>query len=104
MIVTTTLMYLVAAVLFIVGLQFLSSPKSARRGNWIAIGGMILAVGWTVIVLSSSFTLAGIAICVLGVIFGAVVGTVAARTVNMTAVPQMVALFNGVGGAAAALV
>lgn len=104
MIVTTALMYLVAAVLFIVGLQFLSSPKSARRGNWIAIVGMILAVGWTVVVLGSSFTLAGIAICVSGVILGAVVGTVAARTVKMTAVPQMVALFNGVGGAAAALV
>jgi len=104
MIIATELIYLLASVLFILGLQFLSSPRSARHGNWIAAVGMVLAVAWTVVVLRSSFTPAGIIICVTGVLIGGVVGVVSARTVKMTAMPQMVAIFNGVGGGAAALV
>jgi NAD(P) transhydrogenase subunit beta len=104
MTVATALVYLLAAVLFIVGLKLLSSPSSARRGNWVAAAGMVLAVAWTVVLLRDSFTPAGIAACVAGVVIGAVAGTVGARTVKMTAVPQMVALFNGVGGGAAALI
>ena len=100
----TAFVYLLAAVLFIVGLKFLSSPKGARRGNSIAALGMIIAVAWTVVVLRNSFTGAGIAISVVGVLIGAVVGTLGGRRVKMTAMPQMVALFNGVGGGAAALV
>src|SRR5215472_4443094 len=104
MTIATTLVYLLAAVLFIGGLKFLSSPNGARRGNWVAAVGMVLAVAWTVVVLHDSFTPAGIAICVVGIVIGGVAGTVGARTVKMTAIPQMVALFNGVGGGAAALV
>jgi NAD(P) transhydrogenase subunit beta len=104
MIIATELIYLLASVLFILGLQFLSSPRSARHGNWIAAVGMVLAVAWTVVVLRGSFTPAGIIICVTGVLIGGVVGVVSARTVKMTAMPQMVAIFNGVGGGAAALV
>jgi H+-translocating NAD(P) transhydrogenase subunit beta len=104
MAIATALVYLLAAVLFIVGLKFLSSPRGARRGNQVAAAGMVLAVGWTVIALWSTFTVAGIVICVIGVAIGAVAGTVGARRVKMTAMPQMVALFNGVGGGAAALV
>ena len=104
MIVATALVYLLAAVLFIVGLKFLSSPRSARRGNTVAAVGMVLAVGWTVVDQWGSFTTAGVVISVLGVLIGAVAGTVGARQVKMTAMPQMVALFNGVGGGAAALV
>jgi NAD(P) transhydrogenase subunit beta len=102
--IATALVYLVAAVLFIVGLKFLSSPRSARRGNWIAALGMLLAVGWTVVTLHDRFTAAGLAISAVGVVIGSVAGVVGARTVKMTAMPQMVALFNGVGGGAAALV
>jgi NAD(P) transhydrogenase subunit beta len=104
MTIATALVYLLAAVLFIVGLKFLSSPRGARRGNTVAAAGMVLAVAWTVVALWSRFTTAGIVICVLGVAIGAVAGTVGARRVKMTAMPQMVALFNGVGGGAAALV
>jgi NAD(P) transhydrogenase subunit beta len=102
--VLTAFVYLVAAVLFIVGLKFLSSPRGARRGNLVAALGMIIAIGWTLVVLRGSFTPAGIAACVAGVLIGGVIGTVGARRVRMTAMPQMVALFNGVGGGAAALV
>lgn len=104
MIIATELIYLLAAVMFILGLQFLSSPHSARRGNWIAAAGMVLAVAWTVVLLRGSFTTAGIVICVVGLIFGGIVGVVSARRVKMTAMPQMVAIFNGAGGGAAALV
>jgi len=102
--IATELIYLLAAVLFILGLQFLSSPRSARRGNWIAAAGMVLAVAWTVVLLRDSFTTAGIIICIVGVVIGGAVGVVSARTVKMTAMPQMVAIFNGAGGGAAALV
>jgi len=102
--IATALVYLVSAVLFVVGLKFLSSPRGARRGNTVAAAGMVLAVAWTVVFLRDRFTPAGIVICVLGVAIGAVAGTVGARLVKMTAMPQMVALFNGVGGGAAALV
>jgi NAD(P) transhydrogenase subunit beta len=104
MTIATALVYLLAAVFFILGLLFLSSPKRARRGNWVAAMGMVLAVGWTVVVLHNSFTPAGIAICAAGVVVGSLIGTLASRTVKMTAMPQMVAIFNGVGGGAASLV
>jgi proton-translocating NAD(P)+ transhydrogenase subunit beta len=96
------LAYLLAAVLFILGLKQLSSPKGARNGNFTAAAGMVIALLATLPLLH--FTTAGIVICAVGVVIGAVVGTVGARMVKMTAIPQMVALFNGVGGGAAALV
>jgi NAD(P) transhydrogenase subunit beta len=96
------LAYLLAAVLFILGLIQLGSPRGARRGNWIAAVGMVIALAATLPLLH--FTAAGIAITAIGVIVGAMVGTVSARRVKMTAMPQMVAAFNGVGGGAAALV
>ena len=94
--------YLVAAVLFIVGLKQLSSPKGARNGNLIAAVGMVIALAATVPLLH--FTTAGVIIIAIGIVIGAAVGAIGARTVKMTAIPQMVALFNGVGGGAAALV
>jgi H+-translocating NAD(P) transhydrogenase subunit beta len=100
--VAITLAYLLAAVLFIIGLKQLSSPKGARNGNFIAALGMVVALGATIPLLH--FTQAGLVITAIGIVIGTVVGTVGARLVRMTAIPQMVALFNGVGGGAAALV
>ena len=94
------LLYLVAIVCFIVALRFLSSPKHARKGNWVGGVGMIVAIATTLALDGiSNWLLIGV-----GGAIGAVVGVVGARTVKMTAMPQMVALFNGVGGGAAALV
>ena len=104
MTILTALVYLLAAVLFLLGLKFLSSPRSARRGNQIAAGGMLLAVGWTVVMLWNSFTPVGLVISLAGVVIGGIIGVLGARAVKMTAIPQMVALFNGAGGGAAALV
>ena len=96
------LLYLLAAVLFILGLKQLSSPKGARRGNWIAAVGMLIAVAASVPKLHATTT--GIVLIAVGTVVGVVVGAVSARRVKMTAMPQMVAAFNGVGGGAAALV
>src|SRR5213592_824538 len=96
------LAYLLAAVLFILGLKQLSSPKGARNGNFTAALGMVIALAATVPLLH--FTRAGAVVVAIGVVTGTIVGTVGARMVRMTAIPQMVALFNGVGGGAAALV
>jgi NAD(P) transhydrogenase subunit beta len=92
--------YIGATVLFILGLRFLSSPRTARRGNRVAAVGMLIA---TVVTLLDRDIVSWWAI-VVAVPLGAVVGVVAARRVAMTAMPQMVALFNGCGGAAAAAV
>src|SRR5205823_2178015 len=75
MTVATALVYLLSAVLFIVGLKFLSSPRGARRGNQVAAAGMVLAVAWTVVLLRDQFTPAGLAVCLVGVAIGAVAGT-----------------------------
>jgi NAD(P) transhydrogenase subunit beta len=92
--------YIVAAVLFIFGLKQLSSPSTARAGNRLAAMGMTLALGATLLdrQILSFWSIA------LGTFIGAVMGIYFARTVQMTAMPQMVALFNGMGGGTAALV
>jgi NAD(P) transhydrogenase subunit beta len=93
------LAYLVTGICFIVGLRYLSHPSTARLGNRISAIGMLIAVVATL--------LQGILtwwMIVAGVLIGAVIGIYSARVVPMTAMPQMVALFNGAGGGAAALV
>ena len=96
----TAVLYLVAAVCFILALKGLSSPKSARRGNLIGAFGALLAM----VVVFLSTELDNI-LLILGVIaLGTVIAVPASRLVKMTQMPQLVALFNGVGGGAAALV
>ena len=96
----TRLAYLVTIVTFIVALRFLSDPARARRGNQIGAAGMLLAI---VVTLAQPGVVSYWEIAV-GMIIGGGFGLVAARRVKMTAMPQMVALFNGVGGGAAALI
>jgi NAD(P) transhydrogenase subunit beta len=94
------LAYLVAAILFILGLKFLSTPRTARRGNVIAGVGMLVAI---VATLADARVVSFLWI-VIGIAIGTAIGAVAAQRVKMTAMPQMVALFNGVGGGAASLI
>ncbi len=94
------LLYLVTIVCFIVALKFLSSPRHARKGNWIGGAGMLVAIGTTLAIDG----IGNWALILVGLVVGTVAGVVGARTVRMTAMPQMVAIFNGVGGGAAALV
>ena len=92
--------YLVAAILLIVGVKRLSHPRTARSGNWIAAVGMAIAIAFTFAIeeIDQYWLMLG------GIAIGTVIGVASARAVRMTAIPQMVALFNGVGGGAAALI
>jgi len=92
--------YLVAAALLILGIKRLSSPRTARSGNVVAAVGMVIALVFTLLDddIDSYWLIAA------GAAVGTIVGAFSARRVRMTAMPQMVALFNGVGGGAAALI
>lgn len=94
------LAYLLSSVLFILGLKNLSSPKTARRGNLFAMIAMLIAIIATLIkneIIDFTFI-------IIGLIIGSTIGAIIARKVSMTAMPQMVALFNGLGGGASAFV
>jgi NAD(P) transhydrogenase subunit beta len=96
----SNLLYLVTIVTFILALRFLSNPAHARRGNQIGAAGMLLAIAVTFAKsgMTSYWEIA------VGMLVGGGFGAFAARKVRMTAMPQMVALFNGVGGGAATLI
>ena len=92
---------LVAAVLFILALKGLSSPKSARNGNLLGAAGALLA---TVVLFFSGIKLSNLLLIIAAILVGSAIGGISARRVKMTQMPQLVALFNGVGGGAAALI
>ncbi len=96
---TRALLYLVAAVAFILGLKRLGSPRTARSGNTIAAAGMLMAVIVTLVDAEVSWSILG-----PGLAVGALLGGFTAVRVQMTAMPQLVAAFNGFGGIASALV
>jgi H+-translocating NAD(P) transhydrogenase subunit beta len=93
-------LYIVAFILFILGLRLVTHPRTARRGNLIAAVGMAIAVIATLLIEE----VGDYGLILLGIAIGTAVGVPAARNVKMTAMPQMVALFNGVGGGAVALI
>ena len=92
-------LYIIAAALFVIGLKMLSSPQTARRGNVVSAVGMLLAIVATVSKGGLSFTWIA-----TGIVIGSAIGAVAAYRVKMTAMPEMVAIFNGFGGLASLLV
>ena len=94
------IIYLIAVVLFVLGIKYMGHPDSARKGNLWAAAGMALAV------LATFFTpgLNNIALSAAGIALGSVVGMLMSNRVKMTDMPQMVSFFNGMGGAAAALI
>jgi len=93
-------LYILAFTLFIVGLRGVTSPATARRGNMTAAVGMAIAVVATLLIPETG----DFGLIALGVAIGTIIGVPAARSVQMTQMPQMVALFNGVGGGAVALI
>lgn len=102
--------YLLATVMFVIGLHLMNSPKTARKGNMVSAIGMILAVVMAFIVLFAGEISNGfqhgvvVVLLIAGIIIGAVAGVVSAKKVKMTDMPQLVSVFNTVGGGAAALV
>ena len=93
------LAYLGASILFVSGLKMLGSPTTARRGNLVSAAGMLLAIVATLLAKGMAFQW-----ILVGLILGSIVGGVSAYFVKMTAMPQMVGLFNGFGGLASMLV
>jgi proton-translocating NAD(P)+ transhydrogenase subunit beta len=100
--VLTYVVWLIASVTFILALKFLASPSTARRGNQLGAAGMALVIAWTFF--TTEGMLANWWIIAVGGAIGSVAGWLGGKRVPMTAMPQMVAIFNGAGGGAAALV
>ena len=100
------LIYLLAAVCFVLGLHLMNSPVTARRGNQLSAAGMAAAIAATfaAVVHAGSVTGAGWAVLIAGIVVGSAAGLYSARTVKMTAMPQLVSMFNAVGGGAACIV
>src|SRR5437868_7786520 len=98
--VATDFAYLATIVAFILALEFRSDPATARGGNWVGAVGMLIAI----VVTFAQHGIVSYWEIAVGMVVGGAFGAVAARRVKMTAMPQMVALFNGVGGGAAALI
>jgi NAD(P) transhydrogenase subunit beta len=101
-----SIIYIIGAITFIIGLKMMSNPASARKGNMIAGAGMVAAILGTIFfyrsgdgsLLKNHWWIFG------GIFIGTVIGVVAAKKVQMTAMPEMVSLFNGLGGASATLI
>ena len=100
------LVYVLAAACFVIGLHLMNSPATASRGNQVSMAGMIIAVVATLVLLihDGTVTAAGWIVMISGVLIGSAIGLYAARTVQMTAMPQLVSAFNAFGGGAAALI
>lgn len=100
-----TLCYLIGSITFILGLKMLSNPATARKGNLIAAGGMVIAILGTIFLYEENGEKLGNYGWIFGgIIIGTVIGFLAAKKVKMTAMPEMVSLFNGMGGACAMLI
>ncbi|MBC7829111.1 MAG: NAD(P)(+) transhydrogenase (Re/Si-specific) subunit beta [Chitinophagaceae bacterium] len=100
-----TVCYLIGSLTFIIGLKMLSNPATARKGNLIAAAGMTIAIIGTIFLYEENEKKLGNYLWIFGgIIVGGVIGTLAAKKVKMTAMPEMVSLFNGMGGACAALI
>lgn len=100
-----SVIYLVASITFIIGLKMLSRPSSARVGNLIAAAGMIIAIFGTIFLYQEEGKSLGNLIWIFSaIILGSILGTLTAYKVEMTQMPQLVSIFNGMGGACAALI
>ncbi|MEQ1553306.1 MAG: NAD(P)(+) transhydrogenase (Re/Si-specific) subunit beta [Ferruginibacter sp.] len=100
-----TIIYLIASVTFIVGLKMLSHPITARKGNLVAASGMTIAILGTIFLYKENGVgLHNYAYIFAALIIGSIIGTLSAKKVKMTQMPEMVSLFNGMGGACAMLI
>jgi H+-translocating NAD(P) transhydrogenase subunit beta len=102
----TQLLYVLSASCFVLGLHLMNNPATARRGNQISTAGMATAIAITlaIVIHSGAISATGWAVMIAGALVGSAIGLYSARTVQMTAMPQLVSMFNAVGGGAAALV
>ena len=103
---TTQLLYVIAASCFVLGLHLMNNPATARRGNQVSVAGMVgaIAVTLAIVIHSGAVSATGWTVMLAGALVGSGIGLYSARSVQMTAMPQLVSMFNAVGGGAAALV
>ena len=104
-----TICYLIASVTFILGLKMLSHPETARRGNLIAAAGMAIGIFGTIFLYQhtidgTAYHLENLLLIFIALAIGAMLGFISAKKIQMTAMPEMVSLFNGMGGACAMLI
>ena len=102
----TQLIYVLAASCFVLGLHLMNTPATARRGNQFSTAGMVIAIATTLALIAHAGVISatGWIVMLVGALIGGGIGLYSARTVQMTAMPQLVSMFNAVGGGAAALV
>lgn len=98
------IIYLIGSVTFILGLRMLSKPESARKGNSIAAVGMTAAILGTIFLHQGTVAPIIYILLAAGIAVGTIIGWMAAKKVQMTAMPQLVSIFNGMGGGCAALI
>lgn len=96
--------YLIASISYILGLKMLGNPETARRGNLIAAAGMSLAILGTIFLYQGEVTSLVYTLIVIAIVIGTIIGWIVAKKVDMTKMPELVSLFNGMGGASAALI
>ena len=99
-----SLIYLIASITYIVGLKMLGNPKTARNGNLIAATGMVIAILGTIFLYDEKVALMIYALIWTAIILGSIGGWIIAKKVEMTKMPELVSMFNGMGGASAALI
>ncbi len=99
-----SIIYLIASITFIIGLKMLGHPETARRGNLIAAAGMGIAIVGTLFLVGESVAPLIYSLIIAAIVLGTIIGWVVAKKVAMTKMPELVSLFNGMGGASAALI
>lgn len=98
------ILYLIASVTFIIGLKMMGNPKSARKGNLIAAAGMTIAIFGTIFLHDAQVQTSVYVLIFAALILGSIIGWLTAKKVQMTKMPELVSMFNGMGGACAALI
>ena len=101
---TLSIIYLIASLTYIIGLKMLGHPETARKGNLIAAAGMTLAILGTIFLFQGEVTTKVYVLIAIAIVIGTIVGWFVAVKVDMTKMPELVSLFNGMGGASAALI
>ncbi len=99
-----SILYIIASVLFIIGLKMMGNAKTARKGNLLSAAGMILAIAGTILLHEGKVANIVYILILLAIIIGTIIGWTTARRVQMTKIPELVSMFNGMGGACAALI
>ena len=99
-----TILYILASVSFIVGLKMMGNPKSARKGNLISAAGMALAIVGTIVLHQGEVSSIVYVLISVALVSGTLIGWITSKSVKMTKIPELVSIFNGMGGACAALI